>query len=213
MDKINETVKPETQHDRQIARKKKGFYLQKCRSDGFEIIDKSTRESTSGACIFWVNDLRMNDGDGFPTSLDDQAVLITEDVWEEAMRIFRETGDRLTTIGENAITPIERGFRDGDCLYDRGYFYRIRDYRDANTFSGIILYDYYDLSLKQDEYYNIKDFYEEFEDSDDSIDELIENGGFITKEVLLQALSTAKAGINTCKEFLERIYNETTESK
>ena len=173
------------------------FYL-----NGFEIIEHS-KESPfgEGACCFNINDECITDGDGHPADFDNTYVEIDLDDYLRVMQMFRDCGNRMDKVADDSSKPIDRELEVGDYIYFGGGFYA----KVISRSSGLywlkeFYYDYYSLNISLD-HNPIESFKDEYD-----IDDIKEEGYFISEETYDKALEVAEKGVKDIMTYLKELY-------
>ena len=173
---------------------------------GYEILEHTLNprpHEFDAGVVFYVNDWSMGDGDGHPACFNPNLYeTIPESVYETTMKIFRETGDKMDELADNA-EDFDRDIQVGDYLYYGGSFFHIED---ISTLTGKywIKYFYYDgwgIDCEDDTeiYQNQEDWFNDMDIED------IGEFKVITKEIYDKALSIAKSGVLEVKSYLKNI--------
>ena len=173
---------------------------------GFEILEHilnpRPHEFDAGV-LFYVNDGSMGDGDGHPALYDSNRYkTIPKSVYEKTMKLFRETGDKMDELADDA-EALDRDLQAGDYLYLGGSFIYVIS---TSNVGAICIrhfgYDGYDLNIDEetDRYLNIKEWLDDW-GLDDDIGEI----HVIDMGIYDRALNIAKSSVLEVKSYLKNI--------
>lgn len=157
-----------------------------------------------GYCCFHIYENAVSDGDGTPSSYDEDFILIDEKDFKEAMFRFRKIGKDLNTFGKEKSHDRNSPFQPGDCFFDGGWFTRIEILMPNLKDSVVTSFgsDSYLLDVDTDREILQHIYYEE------GIEELIKSARLISEEDFHKALKMAKDAIRDITEYLEALYKQ-----
>ena len=122
------------------------YYLEPNENEDFDIIccnkDEILRE---GELCYSCDGSLMDDGDGWPVTVETFSVKIPVDVAEYPVKVFRQTGDLIDSLGMEKGTKLPDKMCVGDCLYGGNFFVRILTVLDFDYIVEFFGYDYYSL--------------------------------------------------------------------
>ena len=179
------------------------FYLGPNEQNGYIIVEHINRRFPyGGRCAFSVCEYGISDDSGAPINYDDTYVEIEEDVRKQAMRMFRDVERKLVLIGNEGSTPIEGNVKAGDYLFSRGEFYHVVSLHQGHELFQSFYCDKYDLDFGPDPF--------TLDDLGTTLEELMEDSFFISKETYDKALQAARNGIAQITAYLSDQYIQHT---
>lgn len=192
-----------------MEEKKYEFVLGVSDLGGFEILEHILNprpHEIDAGVLFYVNDWSMGDGDGHPALYDlNRYKTIPKSVYEKTMKLFRETGDKMDELADDA-EALDRDLQAGDYLYLGGSFIYVIS---TSNVGAICIrhfgYDWYDLNTDEetDRFLCIKEWLDDW-----GLDEDMCKIQVINKEIYEMALNIAKSGVLEVKSYLKNSLTE-----